>query len=238
MGKSKTLVAVLLSSLLFSAACATKKFVQAEVGTARSEITSDVAKKNEEQDAKIQEQAGQVAELSNLNRQVSGRVDTLTQRTQQVEQKADQAQQVGTEARTTAQQALSTAKDVSRKFENRANYQQVESQELLFKFNSAKLSAEATAALDSVAAKLGRDKMLLLELQGYTDAVGDDQYNLRLSDARVNSVIRYLVETGKVELHRIYTLGLGEANPVGDNKTRQGRDQNRRVTVRILGLAG
>jgi outer membrane protein OmpA-like peptidoglycan-associated protein len=72
-----------------------------------------------------------------------------------------------------------------------------------------------------------------VEIQGFTDSIGNEHYNLELSERRAESVLRYLV--GKnVPLYRISIVGLGKANPIADNKTPKGRDQNRRVEIRVL----
>ncbi len=73
----------------------------------------------------------------------------------------------------------------------------------------------------------------MIELQGFTDSTGSESYNINLSQRRAENVLRYLVSKN-VPLFRVSIVGLGEANPVADNKTRAGRDQNRRVEVRIL----
>jgi outer membrane protein OmpA-like peptidoglycan-associated protein len=86
-----------------------------------------------------------------------------------------------------------------------------------------------------VAKVLSGNNNLVVELQGYTDNSGDAAYNLQLSDRRVENVVRCLVGDLKVDLRRIARLGLGEANPADDNKTREGRAKNRRVTVTVLG---
>ena len=88
--------------------------------------------------------------------------------------------------------------------------------------------------LDDVAASVSAAQDgYLIELQGFTDNIGTEKYNLGLSDLRVASVLRYLVSK-RVPLHRILLLGLGEVDPVADNHTAAGREQNRRVEIRVL----
>src|SRR5437870_7852254 len=90
------------------------------------------------------------------------------------------------------------------------------------------------AVADSVATRQGGD---LIELEGFTDKIGTEKYNLGLSDRRVESVLRYLVSKG-VPLYRISLVGLGEADPVADNQTAAGREQNRRVEIQVLRSLG
>jgi OOP family OmpA-OmpF porin len=74
-----------------------------------------------------------------------------------------------------------------------------------------------------------------VEIQGFTDSTGAETYNILLSQRRAETVQRYLLSKG-VPLYRISVLGLGKEDPVADNKTKQGRDQNRRVEVTLLKL--
>ena len=69
---------------------------------------------------------------------------------------------------------------------------------------------------------------------GYTDSIGTEQYNLGLSQRRANAVKEYLVSKG-IAANRIYTEGKGEADPIASNATREGRAQNRRVEIEIVG---
>ena len=70
-------------------------------------------------------------------------------------------------------------------------------------------------------------------VEGYTDNRGSDKYNLALSERRAQAVKKYLVDKGE-KGDRITATGKGKANPVGDNKTKQGQFQNRRVEVLII----
>jgi OmpA-OmpF porin, OOP family len=69
---------------------------------------------------------------------------------------------------------------------------------------------------------------------GHTDSIGSDAYNQKLSVRRAESVKAYLVSKG-VEPNRIYTEGKGEKQPVASNKTKDGRQKNRRVEIEIIG---
>ncbi len=102
-----------------------------------------------------------------------------------------------------------------------------------FELESARLIAESTAILDEAAETLKRNPDVKVEAQGYTDTTGSAAYNLDLSDRRAKSVRQYLVDKG-VNPANITAKGYGEANPVADNSTREGRIRNRRVELRIL----
>ena len=99
-----------------------------------------------------------------------------------------------------------------------------------FAFDSASLTKEAEAALSPTVQSLKKDPALRIRIDGYTDSIGSEAYNMRLSERRAESVKRYLVAQG-VTADRIQTRGLGPTNPVADNATEIGRAHNRRVEV-------
>jgi outer membrane protein OmpA-like peptidoglycan-associated protein len=104
-----------------------------------------------------------------------------------------------------------------------------------FKVGSAVLSPEAKTQLDTVAQGSTSMKGFVMEVTGFADATGDTKRNRALSQRRAEAVIQYLVETHGVPLRRILpSYGFGELNSVADNKTREGRAQNRRVEVKLL----
>jgi OmpA-OmpF porin, OOP family len=104
-----------------------------------------------------------------------------------------------------------------------------------FRPSSAILSKDAKAQLDEVATKALNAKGYVIEVSGFADATGSVERNRALSQRRADTVIRYLVENHSIPLRRIVTpYGYGESNPVAENKTRDGRAQNRRVEVKLL----
>jgi OOP family OmpA-OmpF porin len=68
---------------------------------------------------------------------------------------------------------------------------------------------------------------------GHTDSVGDESYNLRLSQARADTVKNTLLQQGVTPQSILSSTGYGESQPVADNATPEGRAQNRRVDLRI-----
>jgi outer membrane protein OmpA-like peptidoglycan-associated protein len=103
-----------------------------------------------------------------------------------------------------------------------------------FKVGSAVLSSEAKQNLDDVAQQAMTMKGFLIEITGFASAEGNEKANKTLSQRRAQSVIDYLVETHNVPLRRIGTsYGFGVLQPVADNSSREGREQNRRVEVKL-----
>jgi outer membrane protein OmpA-like peptidoglycan-associated protein len=104
-----------------------------------------------------------------------------------------------------------------------------------FKVGSARLSPESKAALDEVASAATTLKGYVIEVTGFASAEGGTAYNKSLSQRRAQAVIDYMVETHNVPLRRIgQSFGFGELQAVADNTTREGREQNRRVEVKLL----
>lgn len=104
-----------------------------------------------------------------------------------------------------------------------------------FKVNSAILSPEAKASLDEVAAASTSLKGYFIEVTGFASAEGGTQHNKLLSERRAKAVKDYLIENHNIPLRRLTTsYGFGELQAVADNTTREGREQNRRVEVKLL----
>jgi outer membrane protein OmpA-like peptidoglycan-associated protein len=99
---------------------------------------------------------------------------------------------------------------------------------LTFVTNSDVIKPESFPSLDKVAEFLSKNTNFRLDLVGYTDNVGSDEYNQKLSERRANAVKDYLVKKGISET-LLTAVGKGEANPIADNSTAEGKEKNRRV---------
>lgn len=106
---------------------------------------------------------------------------------------------------------------------------------LRFAPDSAELSEEAKAALDEFAARIKAEgKPVFIEIHGHTDSRGPADYNQRLGLMRAEAVRSYLHRKGGLPLARMSVISYGESEPVADNRTREGRMQNRRVVLVVL----
>ena len=99
-----------------------------------------------------------------------------------------------------------------------------------FATNQSAVPSEAEAALSDVARKLNDNSSWKLRIEGYTDNVGSKVTNLKLSRERAAAVLNWLVDHG-VERNRLTAAGYGDARPIGDNATEDGRSKNRRVEL-------
>ena len=103
-----------------------------------------------------------------------------------------------------------------------------------FDFDKSTLKPEGRQLLDQVAQQARGIDLETIIAVGHTDSIGTDAYNQKLSERRAASVKAYLVSKG-IDPNRIYTEGKGKKNPIASNKTKEGRAQNRRVEIEIVG---
>ena len=108
--------------------------------------------------------------------------------------------------------------------------QMVRIHDIKFENDKAEIQPNASTVLNQTAGALQKCPDVKVRLNAYTDANGSDAYNQKLSERRANAVREYLeaqgVAAGRIEAH-----GLGESNPIADNKTAEGRAENRRVEI-------
>ena len=95
------------------------------------------------------------------------------------------------------------------------------------------LTPESTKELDIIVNSLNKNPKLLVEIDGYTDNVGEKTKNLVLSQDRAKAVETYVEKKG-IDTKRIESAGFGDSNPVGDNNTSAGKQLNRRIEFKIL----
>jgi OOP family OmpA-OmpF porin len=101
-----------------------------------------------------------------------------------------------------------------------------------FDFDSADISANAYPELNNIVDILRANPNMQITLEGHTDSVGPESYNLGLSERRAKSVMNYLVRKGTTA-NRLSSAGFGETRPIEDNKSDSGRAANRRVDLNI-----
>ncbi len=102
-----------------------------------------------------------------------------------------------------------------------------------FATSKSALTDSSKSVLDEVAKSLAAWPELTVEVAGHTDASGDAAMNQRLSEARANAVRDYLVGRG-IKGERLVAKGYGETTPIADNKSKEGREKNRRVELRRM----
>jgi len=227
---------VILAALMVLSGCASRKYVRQQTDAlepAIKEAQNGVKENAERIDAvDLRAQQGITA---------AGAADTKATAAQQAAAAAAAAAQAADRKGDTANQGvqaanvrITTLETTVRNINTIDNYAQSSSESITFDFNKSTLTGQAKSTLDKISGDVsGQRTGYMLELEGFTDSVGSELYNIGLSQRRAESVQRYLVSKN-VPLYRVSIVGLGKDNPVADNKTKDGRAQNRRVEVRVM----
>lgn len=153
--------------------------------------------------------------------------DTANSNAQNAGQAANQADMAANDVAHRADSLDSVVKGLD-------SYKQVANVSVTFGFDKAALTSDDKQQLDSFAGSLGSAKSYILEVTGGTDSVGPAQYNYDLSQRRADAVVQYLATKYNIAPHRFYLIGIGKDQYVADNKTAEGRKENRRVQVQLL----
>lgn len=236
-----TTAAVALS--LLGTGCATHKYVAKTIAPVKQEADAAQAK-NAEQDKTI---ASQGTEIQAMDRDLSHTKEQLKdtdnkanqaneaaraadQKATGAQQAADSAQQAANGAKSFAQQGFER---VDRTMDAMNKYQMAKSETVLFAVNRDKLTDEGKQQLEDLAKQAQGLGRYVIEIQGFTDKTGSATYNDMLSQRRAETVARFLTTEYKIPVRNITMLGEGYAMPVANDKTRDGRKQNRRVEVKL-----
>jgi peptidoglycan-associated lipoprotein len=193
------------------AGCAKKSYVQKEVGEVNKKVDS-----------------------------VSAEVEKTQQRVQKTEVRIDEvdkgAQTGITEAKDSAGKAMVKAEGAEKLAKGKIIYTvTLSNDKVTFPVNRAEISDEAKKLIDEAVAPLKTENRgVYFEIEGHTDATGDENYNFKLGEERAMAVRDYIAKTHGIALSRLNVISYGESKAVSDNKTREGRAQNRRVVIRIL----
>ncbi len=201
---------ILIVGLIAGTSCATKKFVTGEVATLDQKVEG-VETSVEENQKRIKEHDESLATLGSL---IKKQESELNNQRSEFDSKLS---------------------EVKKAAEGKLIFEEVlRNDEAKFKFDKWDLSEEAKVMLDKfVDVLIAKDKGVYLEIQGHTDSSGEEEWNLILGKRRAEAVMEYLHKKYNIPLHRMEVISYGSDVPVGDNSTRKGRAQNRRVVILI-----
>jgi outer membrane protein OmpA-like peptidoglycan-associated protein len=241
--KSTVLVAGAVTLSLLGTGCATKKYVAKTIAPVEQRV-SGTEQKNTEQDKQIATQGTEIADLDkDLSRTKEKLADTdrkageAGQAAKVADQKAEGAQQAANGAQQAANGAKSFAEQgldrLGKTIDGINKFQMTKAETVLFAVGQDKLNPDAKMQLDELAKQAGTLDRYVIEVQGFTDKTGSATYNDMLSQHRAEAVARYLTNQYKIPVRNITMLGEGYEQPVADDKTRDGRKQNRRVEVKL-----
>jgi len=202
---------------------------------------ADIEKKDAAQDSAIADLGKGVSRADERAQGADSKAgDAAREAARASEQAALAGKQAGA-AQSTADKGVAQATQAERsvgtlgnRVENMDNFKLASSETVLFGIGKSELSKEAEAQLDAFAAKVAPMKHYTIDVQGFTDSTGAPAANIELSRRRAAAVVRYLTLDRKIPLYRVNTIGYGKASPAADNKTRDGRKENRRVEVKLF----
>jgi len=233
---------------LASGCMATRKFTRNEVKTSSDQLNSRVDQTNSE----VKETKDAVDQVNQKVAGVDQRVNGVDQRVTGVDQKVAgvDSKVSDLDSRTTqginglksdvngvsskADQANSSVASLDKKFQNRNNFQVSVQKSVLFKFDSADLKNADKSPLDEAAAVLSQNPDAIIVLEGHTDNTGNAAYNMRLGERRVDAVRRYLAIEKSIPVYKIEQISFGSEKPLAPNNSKDGREQNRSVSISVL----
>ena len=210
-----------------TAGCATKKYVQNSIQESVQPLQAGL--KNT--DAKVDTNAEQIR---SVDRRAETGIADAQNAASQANNAASTADQHAQSAHTLAQQGVDAAGRAQDTANNLDNYEPARRATVLFGLNKSTLTTDDKQSLDQLIESVKGLKHFVIQVQGYTDRTGSQQYNLELSQRRASSVVRYLTLTGNIPLVKIYNMGYGKEAPTAPNNTRAGRAKNRRVDVVVF----
>lgn len=219
----------------------TRKFTRNEVKTAsdtlnaRIDVTDGAVKEANDGvrrvDDRVTQVDGKVVAVDGKVTAVDGKVAALDTKTTQGLATVNGAVQNVDQKATRATTQIAT---LDQKFENRNQFTVATEKSILFKFDSAKVDAEYTPVLEEIASMLQQNPDAVLVLEGRTDSSGNDEYNIRLGERRIEAVKRMLTVEMSIPIYRLHNISFGAARPIADNKSRDGREKNRAVVLTVL----
>ena len=229
-------IGVLVPAVLLTATgcVATRNWVQETVGKRATEIDQRVTTVDTERrqdaarvDKQVQQQVQRLDGVEVSVRDGSQRLEGIGKQVQGIEGSVGEVSEAAKGARAKADEVDGR---LTRLWDNRNVRKLSDTVNVPFAFNRADLGDTAQTSLQSLIRELQQNAKLLVELEGYADAKGPRDYNVELSQRRVEAVRRYLVQNG-VEVSRIHSIGLG---PIADPKLSDAA--KRRVTVKLMVL--
>ena len=209
-------------------ACASKKYVRTSVGEVSDKVDS-LGRSIEQTQERVKTNEGKIAE-------VDTKATAAGNAAQQANAAASNAASAAANANSAAN-AVGTKLDAFDKSMKRLVMEVVINESSgNFQFGKTYLPEEAKSQIDQLISKLTQDpKNVYIEIEGHTDNVGTAEFNEKLGLERAEAVKRYLYEKHQIPLHKMNVISYGMTKPVADNKSKDGRAQNRRVVIRVLG---
>jgi OOP family OmpA-OmpF porin len=206
--------------------CATKKFVHRQ--------TAPIVDHQAQQDKQIADNGQQIKDVDG-RAQVG--IDNAKGAADKAQKAALSASEQAAAAQAAADGAVHRVDTLEGAIKGLDSYKVAGEVTVTFAPDKYTLTKQSQIELDAFAEKIAQSGFIL-EVTGATDSRGSAELNYQLSQKRANAVVTYLAAKHNVPAHRFYLVGLGKDKQVAENKTADGRKQNRRVTVQLLSNTG
>jgi OOP family OmpA-OmpF porin len=200
--------------------CATKKYVAQTVDPVNAKV-SQVDQNNQKTQKQLDEAEPRISAADEKATSADNRATDAIGRADAASKKSDQVRD-------------QLHAELNERIADLDDYKAGSPVTVLFKVNSATLSDDAKQQLDQMSQSATSAKRYFIAIQGFTDKTGSAEYNLELSRRRAEAVQTYLVGQHNVPVYRIQIVGLGKDKPLNEQKTREERQQNRRVEVTLF----
>jgi len=200
-------VPVIVVLAVVATGCATKKHVAKEVGAVNQKVDT-----------------------------LATEVEKTQERVKRNEVRIDETQAGVAEAKGSAQQAMNKAVDAEKAAKGKLIYTvTLSNDKVTFPVSRSEVSDDAKKLIDEAIGPFkAENRGVFFEIEGHTDATGPDEFNMKLGEDRAMAVRNYLHDQHGIALNRMQVISYGKTKPVADNKTKDGRAQNRRVVIKVL----
>ena len=228
--KNQYLTTVMLSSILLTGGCATKKYVAKQTDPIKTQVGEQAAVNNQQG----QDIAKQGSDIQKQGADIQKQGADLERNQTEINANKERAMAADARAGDALKKGDQNARDLSELRQTVANlddYKPSGTAVLPFGFNKDGLSTQAKQELDKLVADKKTAKRFFIAVEGFTDQVGTSNYNDALSRRRADRVVQYLVAKHDIPIFRIHEIGLGKEKPAEQGKTRAANAKNRRVEV-------
>jgi outer membrane protein OmpA-like peptidoglycan-associated protein len=233
-----SIVTLISALLVVTSGCASKKYVRNTVQTSSDALSARIdtneGELKETRDTLDKKITGVDTRVSGVDSRVSALDSKTTEGLNGLKTEVSNVDQRTGQARTTAERAVNDVGALGKQFQNRNAYNVNDEKTIQFKFDSTKLDKEYMDLLDQVAATLVQNPDAIVVLEGRTDSIGNKDYNVRLGERRIEAVRRYLAVDKAVPVYKIHEISFGAEKPIAENKTKDGREKNRAVTMTVM----
>ena len=212
---------------------------------AQAQAAEEARRRAEAETAQAEARERQAAALA-AQQQAQAQADAARQNAEDAQRQKEQAERQTAEAERARQEAVQQKEELRTRLlaqlnqvlqtKDSARGLIVSMPDVLFDFNKYTLKPEARERLARISGIVLAYPDLHLQVEGYTDSIGSDEYNQGLSEKRAATVRDYLVSSG-VSINNVVAQGFGKSDPVADNSTAAGRKLNRRVDLVVSGEA-